>query len=96
MRLDRIRALIAVGASIFANCQPCLQATTAIALESGADAREITDAIKLERGSDKARPPRRTSSPRVWTMLASQPPLQRMVGVSVARRAPLNGRIQHA
>jgi AhpD family alkylhydroperoxidase len=48
MRLDdRMRALIAVGASITANCQPCLEATTAIALESGADAQEITEAIDV-------------------------------------------------
>jgi AhpD family alkylhydroperoxidase len=44
---DRVRALIAVGASISANCQPCLQATTAIALESGADAQEISEAVEV-------------------------------------------------
>jgi AhpD family alkylhydroperoxidase len=48
MRLDdRMKALIAVGASITANCQPCLQATTAVALESGADAQEIAEAIEV-------------------------------------------------
>jgi AhpD family alkylhydroperoxidase len=48
MRLDdRTRALIAVGASITANCQPCLQATMDIALESGAGAQEIAEAIDV-------------------------------------------------
>jgi len=48
MRLDdRTKALIAVGAAITANCQPCLQATTAMALESGADAKEIAVAIAV-------------------------------------------------
>jgi AhpD family alkylhydroperoxidase len=48
MRLDdRMRALIAVGAAIAANCQPCLQATTAIARESGADVQDIAEAIEV-------------------------------------------------
>ncbi len=46
MKLDsRIKALIAVGASITANCQPCLKSTTAMALENGADEQEIAEAI---------------------------------------------------
>lgn len=46
MKLDeRTKALIAVGASITANCQPCLQSTTRMALESGADEQEIAEAI---------------------------------------------------
>jgi AhpD family alkylhydroperoxidase len=46
MRLDeRILRLIAVGASISANCQPCLQASIAKAQESGADPQEIAEAI---------------------------------------------------
>jgi AhpD family alkylhydroperoxidase len=44
---DRMKALIAVGASITANCQPCLKSTTAMALESGADAQEIAEAIEV-------------------------------------------------
>lgn len=44
---DRIKALIAVGASIAANCQPCLQSTSKMALESGADEREIAEAIEV-------------------------------------------------
>lgn len=48
MKLDeRIKALIAVGASITANCQPCLQSTTKMALESGADEQEIAEAIEV-------------------------------------------------
>jgi len=42
-----MRALIAVGAAIAANCQPCLQATTAIARESGADVQDIAEAIEV-------------------------------------------------
>ena len=48
MQLEsRIKALIAVGASISANCQPCLQSTVAMALESGADEQEIAEAIQV-------------------------------------------------
>ena len=46
---DRIRALIAVGASITANCQPCLQSTVSMALESGADKQEIEEAVEIGR-----------------------------------------------
>ena len=50
MKLDnRIGALIAVGASITANCQPCLQYHVRKALESGADEQEIADAIEIGR-----------------------------------------------
>ena len=44
---SRIQALIAVGASVSANCQPCLQSTIAMALESGSSEREITEAIEV-------------------------------------------------
>ena len=44
---DRTRALIAVGASITANCQPCLQSSTAMARESGADPQEVADTIEV-------------------------------------------------
>jgi AhpD family alkylhydroperoxidase len=48
MGLDnRIKALIAVGASVAANCQPCLQNTMAMAHESGADEQEIAEAITV-------------------------------------------------
>ncbi|MEW5938379.1 MAG: carboxymuconolactone decarboxylase family protein [Chloroflexota bacterium] len=50
MKLDnRIGELIAVGASVTANCQPCLQYHVKKALESGADRREIADAIEIGR-----------------------------------------------
>jgi AhpD family alkylhydroperoxidase len=46
MNLDeRILRLIAIGASISANCQPCLQTNAAKALESGATEQEIAEAI---------------------------------------------------
>ncbi len=50
MKLDaRIQELIAVGASVTANCQPCLQYHSAKALESGADAEDVADAIEVGR-----------------------------------------------
>jgi len=48
MKLDvRIQELIAVGASVTANCQPCLQYHSAKALENGADADDVADAIEV-------------------------------------------------
>jgi len=44
---DRIKELIAVGASISANCQPCLQYHTSEARKSGAGVREISEAIEV-------------------------------------------------
>jgi AhpD family alkylhydroperoxidase len=44
---SRIQALIAVGASVSANCQLCLQSTIAMALESGANEQEIAEAIQM-------------------------------------------------
>jgi AhpD family alkylhydroperoxidase len=44
---DRIKALIAVGAAINGNCQPCLQSAAQMALESGANASEIAIAIEV-------------------------------------------------
>lgn len=50
MKLDnRTTELIAVGASITANCQPCLQYHVKKALENGADQQEIADAIEIGR-----------------------------------------------
>lgn len=43
----RIRELIAIGASITAHCQPCLQYHIAKAVESGADRSEIMAAIEV-------------------------------------------------
>ena len=48
MKLDeRTLRLIAIGASITANCQPCLQTNVAKALECGANEQEITEAIEV-------------------------------------------------
>jgi AhpD family alkylhydroperoxidase len=44
---DHIKELIAVGASIAANCQPCLEYHAGEARKSGADAQEVTDAIEV-------------------------------------------------
>lgn len=44
---DKIKELVAVGASITANCQPCLQYHTNKALEFGAEAGEVADAIEM-------------------------------------------------
>ena len=41
------QALIAVGAAVSANCQPCLQSTITLARESGANEREIAEAIEV-------------------------------------------------
>jgi AhpD family alkylhydroperoxidase len=50
MKLDeRTLRLIAVGASISANCQPCLQINVNKALHSGADEQEIAEAIEVGR-----------------------------------------------
>ena len=42
---ERTLRLIAVGASISANCQPCLQKNAAKARENGASELEIAEAI---------------------------------------------------
>ncbi len=48
MKLDaRTVRLIAVGASITANCQPCLQTNIRKALEDGADEQEIAEAVEV-------------------------------------------------
>lgn len=48
MKLDeRTMRLIAVGASVSANCQPCLQINVTKALQEGMDEREITEAIEV-------------------------------------------------
>ena len=44
---EKIKELVAVGASITANCQPCLQYHTDKALEFGADPGEIAEAIEM-------------------------------------------------
>lgn len=44
---DRIRELIAVGASITANCQPCFQIHVEKALTFGACPEEVAAAIEI-------------------------------------------------
>jgi AhpD family alkylhydroperoxidase len=48
MKLDeQTLRLIAIGASITANCQPCLQTNVTKALECGVDEQEIVEAIEV-------------------------------------------------
>lgn len=48
MKLDeRTMRLVAVGASITANCQPCLQMNVTKALQEGIDEEEIAEAIEV-------------------------------------------------
>ena len=48
MTLDeRTLRLIAIGASITANCQPCLEHNIRKALENGADERQVAQAIEV-------------------------------------------------
>ncbi len=48
MKLDnRIKELIAIGASIAATCQPCLQYHVSKALENGVDEQEIAEAVEM-------------------------------------------------
>ncbi|MBE0568320.1 MAG: carboxymuconolactone decarboxylase family protein [Deltaproteobacteria bacterium] len=48
MKLDeKIKELIAVGASITAHCQPCLEYHSMKALELGSNAEEIAEAIEV-------------------------------------------------
>lgn len=48
MKLDNhIKELIAIGASVAANCQPCLEYHAGKALQNGADETEIDEAINV-------------------------------------------------
>jgi AhpD family alkylhydroperoxidase len=48
MKLDeKTMRLIAIGASISAHCQPCLEVNVKKALEHGADEEEIAEAIEI-------------------------------------------------
>lgn len=46
---EHVLRLIAVGASVAANCQPCLQINVTKALQCGADEQDITEAIEIGR-----------------------------------------------
>jgi len=44
---EKVKELVAVGASITANCQPCLQYHGEKAIEVGADPQEVAAAIEV-------------------------------------------------
>ena len=44
---NKIQALIAVGASVSANCQPCLQSAVTMARKNGANEQAITEAMDV-------------------------------------------------
>jgi len=46
---DKIKLLIAVGASITANCQPCLKTAVSQAQSAGVEKKEILEAIQIGR-----------------------------------------------
>jgi AhpD family alkylhydroperoxidase len=46
---DKIKLLIAIGASITANCQPCLKTAISGAKEAGLEKKEILEAIQIGR-----------------------------------------------
>jgi AhpD family alkylhydroperoxidase len=46
---DRIKLLIAVGASVTANCQPCLKTAITQAQAAGVDKKEILEAVAIGR-----------------------------------------------
>jgi AhpD family alkylhydroperoxidase len=46
---DKTKLLIAVGASVTANCQPCLKTAVTQAKSAGVDKKEIIEAIAIGR-----------------------------------------------
>jgi AhpD family alkylhydroperoxidase len=50
---DRTKSLIAVGASVTANCQPCLELHVGKARENGADEQQIKMAIEVAKSVRK-------------------------------------------
>jgi AhpD family alkylhydroperoxidase len=46
---DKIKLLIAVGASVTANCQPCLKTAVTQAQLAGVDKKEILEAVTIGR-----------------------------------------------
>jgi len=44
---EKVKELVAVGASVTANCQPCLQYHAEKALASGAESREVAAAVEV-------------------------------------------------
>ena len=54
MQIDlKTKALIAVGASVTANCQPCLQYHVSMAREAGADEEELAVAVAVAKAVRK-------------------------------------------
>ena len=47
---DQTKKLIAIGASVGANCHPCLEHHVAKALETGIDRDEIMEAVNVAKG----------------------------------------------
>jgi AhpD family alkylhydroperoxidase len=43
---NKTKELIAIGASVTANCQPCLQYHVSKAVEFGADEQEVAEAVE--------------------------------------------------
>jgi AhpD family alkylhydroperoxidase len=50
---DRTKSLIAVGASVTANCQPCLELHIGKSRENGADEQQIKMAIEVAKSVRK-------------------------------------------
>jgi AhpD family alkylhydroperoxidase len=46
---DKVKLLIAVGASVTANCQPCLKTAVTQAKAVGVDRKEILEAVQIGR-----------------------------------------------
>ena len=46
---DKTKLLIAVGASVTANCQPCLKTAVTEAQKAGVDKKEVIEAIAIGR-----------------------------------------------
>jgi AhpD family alkylhydroperoxidase len=46
---DKVKLLIAVGASVTANCQPCLKTAVTEAQKAGVEKKEIIEAIAIGR-----------------------------------------------
>ena len=47
---EQTKRLIAVGASVGANCHPCLEYTVGKALEAGVDRDDIMEAVNIAKG----------------------------------------------
>jgi AhpD family alkylhydroperoxidase len=46
---DKVKLLIAVGASVTANCQPCLRTAVSEAQNAGLEDKEILEAVQIGR-----------------------------------------------